>query len=97
MKYFVDGLNSISINNSIVTLQFVNVEQRQGGNILIVDKQQVVLTKESLDKMKALLEQVYVKIQEQQKKEELPTEEKTLDQEIEVVEKKQNVKKKKRK
>lgn len=94
MKYFVDGLNSVSIKNSMVTLQFVNVEQRQEGNVLITDKQQIVLTKESLDKMKELLEQVYIKIQEQVNKEELPTEEKTSEVEIE---KKQNVKKKKKK
>lgn len=94
MKYFVDGLNSVSIKNSMVTLQFVNVEQRQEGNVLITDKQQIVLTKESLDKMKELLEQVYIKIQEQVNKEELPTEEKTSEVEVE---KKQNVKKKKKK
>ena len=94
MKYFVDGLNSVSIKNSMVTLQFVNVEQRQEGNVLTTDKQQIVLTKESLDKMKELLEQVYIKIQEQVNKEELPTEEKTSEVEVE---KKQNVKKKKKK
>ena len=94
MKYFVDGLNSVSIKNSMVTLQFVNVEQRQEGNVLITDKQQIVLTKESLDKIKELLEQVYIKIQEQVNKEELPTEEKTSEVEVE---KKQNVKKKKKK
>lgn len=95
MKYFVDGLNSIGINDSVVTLQFVNVQKREQG-VIITDKHEIVLTKESLDNAKNLIEKIYNQLQELS--EEQMKEESTEDKLEEVTniekEKKRNKKKK---
>lgn len=98
MKYFVDGLNSININGSVVTLQFANLE-REEDKIVISDKHEIVLTKESLDNAKRLIEQIYDKIEQanvvETKEEQI--EEKVEEQTEEVVEKKKGSRKKKSK
>lgn len=90
MKYFVDGLNSININGSVVTLQFANLE-REEDKIVISDKHEIVLTKESLDNAKRLIEQIYDKI------EQANVVETKEEQTEEVVEKKKSSRKKKSK
>lgn len=90
MKYFVDGLNSININGSVVTLQFANLE-REEDKIVISDKHEIVLTKESLDNAKRLIEQIYDKI------EQATVVESKEEQTEEVVEKKKGSRKKKSK
>lgn len=90
MKYFVDGLNSININGSVVTLQFANLE-REEDKIVISDKHEIVLTKESLDNAKRLIEQIYDKI------EQANVVETKEEQTEEVVEKKKGSRKKKSK
>ena len=95
MKYFVDGLNSININGSVVTLQFANLE-REEDKIVISDKHEIVLTKESLDNAKRLIEQIYEKIEQTTVVE--TKEEQTKEEQIEeVVEKKKGSRKKKSK